>query len=159
MTLAMTGWLSGDAPAGAAPAHAARAGSAAARRMAERTREDTRSTPVRRYRERAAARVRGFDTRRPANRAPGSGVAAGRAVLRATAGGCRPAPAGGSRSRGYFAFINATVVSSIRFEKPHSLSYQDETLTRRPETFVSVESKIDERASWLKSLETSGSAL
>jgi hypothetical protein len=27
----------------------------------------------------------------------------------------------------YFALINATVVSSIRFEKPHSLSYQLDT--------------------------------
>ena len=62
-------------------------------------------------------------------------------------------------SRGYFADINATVVSSIRLLNPHSLSYQLETLTRRPETLVSVASKIDERASWLKSLETSGSVL
>jgi len=29
-----------------------------------------------------------------------------------------------------FACISATVVSSMRFEKPHSLSYHDETLTR-----------------------------
>ncbi len=60
---------------------------------------------------------------------------------------------------GYLAAINATVVSSIRLLNPHSLSYQLETLTRRPETLVSVASKIDERASWLKSLETSGSVL
>jgi len=60
---------------------------------------------------------------------------------------------------GYLAAINAPVVSSIRLLKPHSLSYQLETLTRRPETLVSVASKIDERASWLKSLETSGSVL
>ena len=59
----------------------------------------------------------------------------------------------------YFACINATVVSSIRLENPHSLSYQLDTLTRRPETLVSVASKIDERASWLKSLDTSGSVL
>jgi len=32
----------------------------------------------------------------------------------------------------YFAFINATVVSSMRLEKPHSLSYQLDTFTRRP---------------------------
>nr|VFK11084.1 MAG: hypothetical protein BECKLPF1236B_GA0070989_101924 [Candidatus Kentron sp. LPFa] len=30
------------------------------------------------------------------------------------------------------AFISATVVSNIRLEKPHSLSYQDSTLTRFP---------------------------
>jgi len=61
--------------------------------------------------------------------------------------------------RRHLASINATAVSNIRLEKPHSLSYQLETLTRRPETFVRVASKIDERASWLKSLDTSGSAL
>jgi len=32
----------------------------------------------------------------------------------------------------YFAFNNATVMSSMRFEKPHSLSYQDSTLTSVP---------------------------
>lgn len=57
------------------------------------------------------------------------------------------------------AAISATVVSSIRLLKPHSLSYQLDTFTRRPDTFVSVESKIDERGSWLKSLETSGAVL
>ena len=62
-------------------------------------------------------------------------------------------------SRAHFADISATVVSSIRLENPHSLSYQLDTLTRRPETFVNVASKIDERASWLKSLETSGPVL
>ena len=37
--------------------------------------------------------------------------------------------------------INATVVSSIRFEKPHSLSYHATTLTSRPSmTRVSLES-------------------
>ena len=46
-------------------------------------------------------------------------------------------PAGPTRSqiRRYFALISATVVSSMRFEKPHSLSYQLDTLTsaaRRP---------------------------
>ncbi len=33
---------------------------------------------------------------------------------------------------GHFAFISATVVSSMRLEKPHSLSYQLETFTSRP---------------------------
>ena len=52
-------------------------------------------------------------------------------------------------SPAYFAPINAIVVSSIRLLKPHSLSYQDETLTRRPETFVSVASKFDDAGLWL----------
>ena len=39
------------------------------------------------------------------------------------------------------AFISATVVSSIRFEKPHSLSYHAMTLTSRPSmTLVRLES-------------------
>jgi hypothetical protein len=37
----------------------------------------------------------------------------------------------------YFAVINATVVSSMRLEKPHSLSYQLPTLTNVPDTLVS----------------------
>jgi hypothetical protein len=41
----------------------------------------------------------------------------------------------------YLAFISATVVSSIRLEKPHSLSYQLDTLTSRPLTLVRVASK------------------
>ena len=49
----------------------------------------------------------------------------------------------------YFAVIRAMVVSSIRFEKPHSLSYQEETLTRRPDTLVSVASKFDDAGLWL----------
>jgi len=40
----------------------------------------------------------------------------------------------------YLACIIATVVSSMRLEKPHSLSYQEQTLTRRPLTLVSVAS-------------------
>ena len=47
----------------------------------------------------------------------------------------------------YRALINATTVSSMRLEKPHSLSYQLETLTSRPATFVRVASKIEERGS------------
>gem|GEM_PF-3812456 len=57
----------------------------------------------------------------------------------------------------YLAFISATVVSSMRFEKPHSLSYHDDTFTRRPDTLVRVESKFDEAGLWLKSIDTSGS--
>lgn len=44
----------------------------------------------------------------------------------------------------YFALASATVVSSIRFEKPHSLSYQLDTFTRRPDTFVSVASNVED---------------
>src|SRR5690606_25553501 len=40
----------------------------------------------------------------------------------------------------YLADISATVVSSMRLEKPHSLSYQDDTLTSLPDTLVRVES-------------------
>jgi len=58
----------------------------------------------------------------------------------------------------YFAAIIATDVSSIRFEKPHSLSYQLITRTKVPPiTLVSFNAKIEERLSWLKSVETSGS--
>ena len=57
----------------------------------------------------------------------------------------------------YLAAINATVVSSMRFEKPHSLSYHDDTLTNRPDTFVRVESKLLDAGLWLKSTDTSGS--
>src|ERR1700690_166642 len=49
--------------------------------------------------------------------------------------------------------------SIMRFEKPHSLSYQLKTLAKRsPTTCVSVASKIDECGSPMKSLETSGSS-
>src|SRR5204863_41962 len=41
---------------------------------------------------------------------------------------------------GHLALMSATVVSSIRFENPHSLSYQLDTLTSRPDTLVSVAS-------------------
>ena len=60
---------------------------------------------------------------------------------------------------GYLAAISATVVSSILFEKPHSLSYQLETLTSRPLTLVSVASNTLDSGLWLKSTETSGSVL
>ncbi len=54
----------------------------------------------------------------------------------------------------------ASVVSSMRLEKPHSLSYQAHTLTSVPSmTLVSVASKIDECGSWLKSTDTSGASL
>jgi len=57
----------------------------------------------------------------------------------------RPGKAGtNGRESDYLAFISATVVSSMRLLKPHSLSYHDETFTRRPDTLVSVASKFDE---------------
>lgn len=60
-------------------------------------------------------------------------------------------------STAYFAVIKAIVVSSMRFEKPHSLSYHDETLTKRPETLVKVASKLLDAGLWLKSTDTKGS--
>ena len=59
------------------------------------------------------------------------------------------------------AAISATVVSSMRFEKPHSLSYQASTFTSRPscDTRVCVASKVLEAGSWLKSTLTSGAVL
>src|SRR5688572_10508603 len=60
---------------------------------------------------------------------------------------------------GYFAAIQLITTSSMRLEKPHSLSYQLETFTSRPETLVSVASKVEEAGSWLKSTETSGALL
>ena len=58
------------------------------------------------------------------------------------------------------AFDQASVVSSMRLEKPHSLSYQEHTFTSVPSmTLVSVASKIDECGSWLKSTDTSGASL
>src|SRR5437868_14224827 len=59
----------------------------------------------------------------------------------------------------YFAPISATVTSSMRFENPHSLSYQLDTFTSRPDTLVSVASNVDDAGSWLKSLDTSGPLL
>ena len=59
----------------------------------------------------------------------------------------------------YFAVINATVVSNMRLEKPHSLSYQLPTLTKRPDTLVKLESYEDDAGSWLKSTETKGASV
>src|SRR5258708_10998924 len=48
----------------------------------------------------------------------------------------------------------------MRFEKPHSLSYQLRTRQKRLSiTTVWVRSKVDEWESWLKSVETSGAEL
>src|SRR5262245_59291116 len=60
----------------------------------------------------------------------------------------------------HFAAINATVVSSMRLLKPHSLSYQESTFTRLPlVTRVCGASNTELWLSWLKSLDTSGSLL
>ncbi len=52
---------------------------------------------------------------------------------------------------------STAAVSAIRFEKPHSLSYQLRMRTKVPSmTLVWSEWKIDDRGSWLKSTETLG---
>ena len=57
-------------------------------------------------------------------------------------------------------FAIATAVSAMRFEKPHSLSYQESTRTKLPSiTLVWSRWKIEERSSPLKSLETLGSSV
>ena len=66
---------------------------------------------------------------------------------------------GAAGGKNYLADISATVVSSMRFEKPHSLSYQDDTFTRRPDTLVRVASNVLDAGLWLKSTETRGSVL
>ena len=54
----------------------------------------------------------------------------------------------------------SAAVSLMRFEKPHSLSYQDSTRTSPPSTTcVCVASKVEEAGLWLKSMLTSGSVL
>src|SRR5579883_985710 len=48
--------------------------------------------------------------------------------------------------------------STMRFEKPHSLSYHESTRQKRlPRTLVCVRSKVELAGLWLKSLETSSS--
>ena len=60
----------------------------------------------------------------------------------------------------FFACDQARATSSMRFEKPHSLSYHDTAFTRLPSvTSVWVASNTEECGSWLKSTETSGSSL
>ncbi|CAM5292177.1 hypothetical protein ECAE60S_00319 [Eoetvoesiella caeni] len=51
--------------------------------------------------------------------------------------------------RNYLADTSATVVSSMRLEKPHSLSYHEQTLTRLPETLVMPASTVLDTAVWL----------
>src|SRR6478735_4252090 len=51
----------------------------------------------------------------------------------------------------------ATAVSLMRFEKPHSLSYQDSTRTNLSSmTLVWSRAKVEDAGSWLKSIETFG---
>src|SRR5271168_3749097 len=50
--------------------------------------------------------------------------------------------------------------STMRFEKPHSLSYQDRTRTNvLSSTWVCVTSKVELCGSWLKSTDTVGALL
>src|SRR5690606_34662561 len=65
----------------------------------------------------------------------------------ARAGYTRPLPC--NNNTAYFAAINATVVSSMRLEKPHSLSYQEDTLTSEPDTLVRAASTVLDAGSWL----------
>jgi hypothetical protein len=52
-----------------------------------------------------------------------------------------PGPGSTRALEAYFAFANASVMSSMRLEKPHSLSYHESTLTSVPcMTRVCVES-------------------
>ena len=55
---------------------------------------------------------------------------------------------------------NSAAVSLMRFEKPHSLSYQPITRTSAPSmTWVWVPSKVQEKGTWLRSTETSSSSV
>src|SRR5258705_13833960 len=52
----------------------------------------------------------------------------------------------------------ATAVALIRVEKPHSLSYQESTRPSPPSTsWVCGRATVEDAATWLKSIETSGS--
>ena len=65
-----------------------------------------------------------------------------------------------SRLRHQISLPIATALSAMRFEKPHSLSYQDSTRTKVPSmTLTWSIAKIDECGSWLKSIETLGSSV
>ena len=78
----------------------------------------------------------------------------------------RGSPAAGERprlalpTRGQISLPKATAVSAMRFENPHSLSYQDITRQKVPSmTLVWSMWKIEECLSWLKSEETSLSSV
>src|SRR5690606_33498813 len=51
--------------------------------------------------------------------------------------------------KAYLAAINATVVSSMRLEKPHALSHQDDTVTSGTDTLVRPASTVLDAASWV----------
>ncbi len=72
-------------------------------------------------------------------------------------------PSGASRTapptKDYSALQSARQLSSMRLEKPHSLSYQASTFSSLPLDLVWLASKIDDSGLWLKSLETSGRVL
>ncbi len=59
-----------------------------------------------------------------------------------------------------YSFAIAAAVSTMRFEKPHSLSYQLTTRTSLPSiTAVSRLSTVELAGVWMKSIETSGSSV
>ena len=69
-------------------------------------------------------------------------------------------PASPCRDVDQIVFAIATAVSLMRFEKPHSLSYQAMTRQSVPSiTLVWSMWKTEECGSWLKSVETSGSSV
>ena len=58
------------------------------------------------------------------------------------------------------AWPSRAAVSTMRFEKPHSLSYQLTTRTSLPSiTAVSRLSTVELAGLWLRSIETSGSSV
>src|SRR6516165_6875514 len=79
------------------------------------------------------------------------------------ASSCEPKPPqrdARSSPAGQISFPIATAVSTIRLEKPHSLSYHAITRTSVPSiTLVWSMANTDECASWLKSLETLGASV
>ena len=67
---------------------------------------------------------------------------------------------GHDETSSYSSLPIATAVSAMRFEKPHSLSYQAITRTKLPFcTLVWSMWKVDECGSWLKSIETLGAVV
>ena len=65
-------------------------------------------------------------------------------VPRRKAGNCRSAATNVICRASQPTLENANVVSSIRLEKPHSLSYQAQILTRFPDTLVRPESNMED---------------
>ena len=76
---------------------------------------------------------------------------------RPRAGRCRMADEADRIEVRRSALPNATAVSAMRFEKPHSLSYQDSADTKSPSiTLVWSSATVEECGSWLKSIDTFG---